>query len=70
MRPQTWIIVGAGRMSVQMFLDRNFYEEKHTIQQTIAGAIDLNRVNLALLAALLLVTYVPAISMTLPNLYR
>ena len=55
-----------GRMSIQMFPGRQLGEEKDTIQQTIAGAIDLNRVNLAPLNNIVPQTAIPA----LPYIFR
>ena len=55
-----------GRIQVQMFAGRQLGEEKDTIEQTIAGAIELNRVNLAPLNGIIPETAIPA----LPYIFR
>lgn len=55
-----------GRMSIQIFPGRQLGEEKDTIEQTIAGVIDINRVNLAPLNGIAPETAVPA----LPFIFR
>ncbi len=55
-----------GRITIQMFPGRQLGEEKDTIEQTILGAIDLNRVNLAPLNGVVPETAVPA----LPFIFR
>lgn len=55
-----------GRMSIEMFPGRQLGEEKDTIEQTIAGAIDINRVNLAPLNNIVPETAVPG----LPYIFR
>ena len=55
-----------GRMSIQMFPGQQLGEEKDTIEQTIAGAIDLNRVNLAPLNGIVPETAIPG----LPYIFR
>ena len=44
-----------GRLQIQVFHSRQLGEEKETIEQTRAGAIDLNRTNVALIG-----NFVPA----------
>ena len=55
-----------GRIQVKMFAGRQLGEEKDTIEQTIAGAIELNRVNLAPLNGIIPETAIPA----LPYIFR
>ena len=55
-----------GRLGIKMFAGRQLGEEKDTIEQTIAGAIDLNRVNLAPLNGIVPETAIPA----LPYIFR
>ncbi len=55
-----------GRMKIKMFPGRQLGEEKDTIEQTIFGAIDLNRVNLAPLNGIVPETAIPA----LPFIFR
>ena len=55
-----------GRIQVNMFAGRQLGEEKDTIEQTIAGAIELNRVNLAPLNGIIPETAIPA----LPYIFR
>lgn len=55
-----------GRLKIQMFAGRQLGEEKDTIEQTIAGAIDINRVNLAPLNGIVPETAIPA----LPYIFR
>lgn len=55
-----------GRLSVQTFPGRQLGEEKDTIQQTIIGAIDINRVNLAPLNNVVPETAIPS----LPYIFR
>ncbi|MGF1526828.1 MAG: TRAP transporter substrate-binding protein [Candidatus Competibacterales bacterium] len=55
-----------GRITVQIFPGRQLGEEKDTIQQTILGAIDMNRVNLAPLNGIVPETIVPS----LPYIFR
>src|SRR3984893_9055185 len=55
-----------GRHQIQVFHSRQLGEEKETIEQTRAGAIDLNRTNVALIG-----TFVPAMNvLALPFLFR
>jgi len=54
------------RINVKMFAGRQLGEEKDTIEQTIVGAIDLNRVNLAPLNSVVPETAIPA----LPFIFR
>ncbi len=56
----------SGRIEVKMFPGRQLGEEKDTIEQTIAGAIDLNRVNLAPLNGIIPETAIPS----LPYMFR
>ena len=56
----------SGRIQVKMFAGRQLGEEKDTIEQTIAGAIELNRVNLAPLNGIIPETAIPA----LPYIFR
>ncbi len=55
-----------GRMKIKIFSGRQLGEEKATIEQTIAGAIDMNRVNLAPLNGFIPETAIPA----LPYIFR
>ncbi len=55
-----------GRLKIKMFPGRQLGEEKDTIEQTIFGAIDLNRVNLAPLNNIVPETAIPA----LPFIFR
>ena len=55
-----------GRLTIQMFAGRQLGEEKDTIEQTIVGAIDLDRVNLAPLNNIVPETAIPA----LPFMFR
>ena len=55
-----------GRLSIQTFPGRQLGEEKDTIQQTIIGAIDINRVNLAPLNNVVPETAIPS----LPYIFR
>ncbi|MDJ0684446.1 MAG: TRAP transporter substrate-binding protein [Alphaproteobacteria bacterium] len=55
-----------GRIAVQMFPGRQLGEERDTIEQTIAGVIDINRVNLAPLNGIVPETAIPA----LPFIFR
>jgi tripartite ATP-independent transporter DctP family solute receptor len=56
----------AGRHHIAIFHSRQLGEEKETIEQTRAGAIDLNRTNVALIG-----TFVPAVRvLALPFLFR
>ncbi len=50
-----------GRITIQMFPGRQLGEEKDTIEQTILGAIDLDRVNLAPLNGIVPETAIPAL---------
>jgi tripartite ATP-independent transporter DctP family solute receptor len=55
-----------GRHQIRVFHSRQLGEEKETIEQTRAGAIDLNRINAALIGP-----FVPAINvLTMPFLFR
>src|SRR5580700_2703815 len=55
-----------GRLQIRVFHSRQLGEEKETIEQTRAGAIDLNRTNLALIG-----TFVPAMNvLAMPFLFR
>jgi tripartite ATP-independent transporter DctP family solute receptor len=55
-----------GRLQVRVFHSRQLGEEKETIEQTRAGAIDLNRTNVALIG-----TFVPAMNvLAMPFLFR
>jgi TRAP-type C4-dicarboxylate transport system substrate-binding protein len=45
----------SGRLQIRVFHSRQLGEEKETIEQTRAGAVDLNRTNVALIG-----TFVPA----------
>ncbi|QWG13763.1 TRAP transporter substrate-binding protein [Bradyrhizobium sediminis] len=55
-----------GRHQIRVFHSRQLGEEKETIEQTRAGAIDLNRSNVALIG-----TFVPAMSvLAMPFLFR
>lgn len=55
-----------GRLTIQMFPGRQLGEEKDTIEQTIVGAIDINRVNLAPLNSIAAETAIPS----LPFIFR
>ena len=55
-----------GRLSIKVYPGRQLGEEKDTIEQTTAGAIDLNRVNLAPLNSIVPETAIPA----LPYIFR
>ena len=55
-----------GRLQIRVFHSRQLGEEKETIQQTRAGAIDLNRSNVALIGSLVPATNVLA----MPFLFR
>ena len=55
-----------GRLQIRVFHSRQLGEEKETIEQTRAGAIDLNRSNVALIGA-----FVPATNvLAMPFLFR
>jgi tripartite ATP-independent transporter DctP family solute receptor len=55
-----------GRLQLRVFHSRQLGEEKETIEQTRAGAIDLNRTNVALIG-----TFVPATNvLAMPFLFR
>ncbi len=55
-----------GRLQIRVFHSRQLGEEKETIEQTRAGAIDLNRTNAALIG-----TFVPAMNvLAMPFLFR
>ncbi|MBR0753183.1 TRAP transporter substrate-binding protein [Bradyrhizobium jicamae] len=55
-----------GRHQMQVFHSRQLGEEKETLEQTRAGAIDLNRTNVALIG-----TIVPAVNvLAMPFLFR
>ncbi len=55
-----------GRLQLRVFHSRQLGEEKETIEQTRAGAIDLNRTNVALVG-----TFVPAMNvLAMPFLFR
>ena len=55
-----------GRLQIRVFHSRQLGEEKETIEQTRAGAIDLNRSNAALIG-----TFVPATNvLAMPFLFR
>jgi tripartite ATP-independent transporter DctP family solute receptor len=55
-----------GRLKIRIFHSRQLGEEKETIEQTRAGAIDLNRSNVALIG-----TFVPAMNvLAMPFLFR
>ena len=55
-----------GRLQIRVFHSRQLGEEKETIQQTRAGAIDLNRSNVALIGG-----FVPATNvLAMPFLFR
>ncbi len=55
-----------GRHQMQVFHSRQLGEEKETLEQTRAGAIDLNRTNVALIG-----TMVPAVNvLAMPFLFR
>jgi TRAP-type C4-dicarboxylate transport system substrate-binding protein len=55
-----------GRLQIKVFHSRQLGEEKETIEQTRAGAIDLNRTNVALIGS-----FVPAMNvLAMPFLFR
>jgi tripartite ATP-independent transporter DctP family solute receptor len=55
-----------GRLQIRVFHSRQLGEEKETIEQTRAGAIDLNHTNVALIG-----TFVPAMNvLAMPFLFR
>lgn len=55
-----------GRLHLEVFPSRQLGEEKETLEQTRAGAIDLNRTNVALIGSL-----VPAVNvLAMPFLFR
>jgi len=55
-----------GQHQIRIFHSRQLGEEKETIEQTRAGAIDLNRTNVALIG-----TFVPAVNvLAMPFLFR
>jgi tripartite ATP-independent transporter DctP family solute receptor len=55
-----------GRLQIRVFHSRQLGEEKETIEQTRAGAIDLNRTNVALIGS-----FVPAMNvLAMPFLFR
>ena len=55
-----------GRHQIKVFHSRQLGEEKETIEQTRAGAIDLNRTNVALIG-----NFVPAMNvLAMPFLFR
>jgi TRAP-type C4-dicarboxylate transport system substrate-binding protein len=55
-----------GRNQIRVFHSRQLGEEKETLEQTRAGAIDLNRTNVALIG-----TMVPAMNvLAMPFLFR
>jgi len=55
-----------GRLQIRVFHSRQLGEEKETIEQTRAGAIDLHRTNVALIE-----TFVPAMNvLAMPFLFR
>jgi tripartite ATP-independent transporter DctP family solute receptor len=62
-------LIGArtgGRHQIRVFHSRQLGEEKETIEQTRAGAIDLNRINVALIG-----NFVPAMNvLAMPFLFR
>src|SRR6478735_8668346 len=56
----------SGRLQIRVFHSRQLGEEKETIEQTRAGAIDLNRTNVALIG-----TFVPSMNvLAMPFLFR
>jgi tripartite ATP-independent transporter DctP family solute receptor len=55
-----------GRLTIKVYPGRQLGEEKDTIEQVTAGAIDLNRVNLAPLNSIVPETAIPA----LPYIFR
>jgi tripartite ATP-independent transporter DctP family solute receptor len=56
----------AGRLRIRIFHSRQLGEEKETIEQTRAGAIDLNRTSVALIG-----TFVPVMNvLAMPFLFR
>jgi TRAP-type C4-dicarboxylate transport system substrate-binding protein len=56
---------GGGRHQIRVFHSRQLGEEKETIEQTRAGAIDLNRTNVALIGR-----FAPAMNVLAPFLFR
>jgi tripartite ATP-independent transporter DctP family solute receptor len=55
-----------GRLQIRVFHSRQLGEEKETIEQTRAGAIDLNRTNVALIG-----NFVPSVNvLAMPFLFR
>jgi tripartite ATP-independent transporter DctP family solute receptor len=55
-----------GRLKIRVFHSRQLGEEKETLEQTRAGAIDINRTNVALLGS-----FVPAMNvLAMPFLFR
>jgi len=55
-----------GRLQIRVFHSRQLGEEKETIEQTRAGAIDINRTNVALIGS-----FVPAMNvLAMPFLFR
>ncbi|PID75994.1 MAG: C4-dicarboxylate ABC transporter [Deltaproteobacteria bacterium] len=58
--------MSGGRMKIKVFSGGQLGEEKDTIEQTIAGAIDLNRINMAPLNGFIPETAIPS----LPYLFR
>src|SRR4029078_4692299 len=55
-----------GRLNIRVFHSRQLGEEKETIEQTRAGAIDLHRTNVALIG-----TFVPSMNvLAMPFLFR
>ena len=54
-----------GQNQIRVFHSRQLGEEKETLEQTRAGAIDLNRTNVALIG-----TMVPAMNVLVPFLFR
>jgi tripartite ATP-independent transporter DctP family solute receptor len=58
--------MSGGRHQIRVFHSRQLGEEKETIEQTRAGAIDINRTNVALIG-----TFVPAMNvLAMPFLFR
>ena len=55
-----------GRLGIKMYPGRQLGEEKDTIEQTMAGAIDINRINMAPLNGIVPETAIPA----LPYIFR
>src|SRR5260370_20428253 len=59
-------VIDGGRHQVRVFHPRQLGEEKETIEQARAGAVDLNRTNVALIG-----TFVPAMNvLAMPFLFR